>query len=226
MLRRGSKGPDVGVAQRALAKLGYYSGAIDNDFGPAMEAAVVKWEQERYTDAEVSEDELDFFRRFESQDDLPVIPRGQDELVKRFGAPWMDGSLDGSSWWKLHQEKVTVPSIFTFNASDSMYVNAYIAVVVKKTFADIAARGLAQEVKTFDGCFKLRAVRGYENTVPRKWSVHTWGMAIDINAAENGLGIEPKLSPELVSCFKRFGWQWGGDFKRKDGMHFQFAVGL
>ena len=54
-------------------------------------------------------------------------------------------------------------------------------------------------------------------------SLHSWGIAIDVNAFENGLNQIPKLSPGFVKCFTDAGFEWGGTWKRKDGMHFQLA---
>jgi hypothetical protein len=54
-------------------------------------------------------------------------------------------------------------------------------------------------------------------------SLHSWGIAIDVNAAWNGLGKEPTLTPEFVKCFTDAGFDWGGTWKRKDGMHFQLS---
>ena len=54
-------------------------------------------------------------------------------------------------------------------------------------------------------------------------SLHSWGIAIDLNAFENGLNMAPKLSPGFVKCFTDAGFEWGGNWQRKDGMHFQLA---
>jgi len=40
-LEKGDKGADVGAAQKMLKELGYYTGAIDNSFGPLMHSAVL-----------------------------------------------------------------------------------------------------------------------------------------------------------------------------------------
>jgi hypothetical protein len=55
-------------------------------------------------------------------------------------------------------------------------------------------------------------------------STHSWGMAIDLNASWNKLGAIPTLSREFVNCFKKEGFKWGGEFSRKDGMHFQIDL--
>ena len=89
------------------------------------------------------------------------------------------------------------------------------------------------ELKTWDGCYNVRPIRGYERRYQRiinegyhreaaKFlSTHAWGLAIDVNAFENGLGKKPKLSKTFVKCFTDQGFVWGGNFKRLDGMHFE-----
>lgn len=74
------------------------------------------------------------------------------------------------------------------------------------------------EIKTWDGCFNIRKSRGLKSM-----SLHSWAIAVDINAFENGLGQEPKLSPGFIACFTDAGFDWGGTWKRKDGMHFQLS---
>lgn len=83
----------------------------------------------------------------------------------------------------------------------------------------IDQRGLLYELKTFDGCYMIRNVRGYLNAP----STHSYALAIDLNAATNALGALPSLSQEFVKCFTDAGFVWGGNFKRCDAMHFQVA---
>lgn len=110
-----------------------------------------------------------------------------------------------------------------------IYCNKVLIVPLATAFKNLISTGAVKELKTWDGCYNFRAIRGYE----KKWiatgdvkylSVHSWGCAIDVNAFENGLGVTPKLSPVFVQCFTDAGFTWGGDFKRKDGMHFQLAA--
>jgi len=77
-------------------------------------------------------------------------------------------------------------------------------------------RGLLCELESFDGCFCIRDVRA----LPGQRSLHSYGIAIDVNASENKLGEQPSLSADFVACFTDAGFTWGGNFHRKDGMHF------
>ena len=45
VLKKGSKGSDVTKLQQGLKNLGYYSGAIDGDFGSKTEAAVIAFQK-------------------------------------------------------------------------------------------------------------------------------------------------------------------------------------
>lgn len=82
--------------------------------------------------------------------------------------------------------------------------------------------------------FNYRKVKGYKVLSP-----HSYGLAIDINPLQNphikGKKISPLLgkydtkapgtilkSSELVSEFRKRGWQWGGSWKSsKDYQHFE-----
>lgn len=97
-----------------------------------------------------------------------------------------------------------------------LYCNKIIIGPLMQAFSNIIDRGLIDELKTFDGCFNIRRKRGLKSL-----SLHSWGIAIDINAAWNGLGKEPTMSQRLVKCFTDCGFEWGGNWSRKDGMHFQ-----
>lgn len=99
-----------------------------------------------------------------------------------------------------------------------IYCNKQMRLPLELAFLAVIERGLSKEIKTWDGCFNIRRMRGYKS-----WSLHSWGIAIDINAAWNGLGEEPQMKKELVECFIDASFEWGGTWKRKDGMHFQLA---
>lgn len=99
-----------------------------------------------------------------------------------------------------------------------IYCNRDMVAPLTQAFTNLISRGFVSELKTWDGCFNIRKKRGLSSM-----SLHSWGIAVDVNAFENGLGREPKLSAGFVKCFTDAGFDWGGTWKRKDGMHFQLS---
>jgi hypothetical protein len=99
-----------------------------------------------------------------------------------------------------------------------IYCNKDMVDPLAKAFQALITTGHVKELKTWDGCFNIRKKRGLTSM-----SLHSWGIAVDLNAFENGLNMTPKLSPGFVKCFTDNGFDWGGTWQRKDGMHFQLA---
>jgi hypothetical protein len=97
-----------------------------------------------------------------------------------------------------------------------LYCNKRMVVPLTNAFKNIINRGLVGQLKTWDGCFNIRKKRGAGSP-----SLHSWGLAIDVNAAWNGFGKVPTMSKELVDCFTDAGFDWGGVWGKPDGMHFQ-----
>lgn len=99
-----------------------------------------------------------------------------------------------------------------------IYCNKDLISPISFAFRNLINRDFVKELKTWDGCFNIRKKRG-----SKSMSLHSWGIAVDLNAFENGLNQMPKLSPGFVKCFTDAGFDWGGYWQRKDGMHFQLA---
>lgn len=100
-----------------------------------------------------------------------------------------------------------------------IYANWIMEAPLRRAFRFLLERGLAGELRTYDGCFNIRLMKGGSG-----YSVHSWGLAVDFNAASNGFGQAPTLSPEFVKCFAESGFEWGGLWtpnRYRDGMHFQ-----
>ena len=85
-------------------------------------------------------------------------------------------------------------------------------------FTRLITRGFYTEMTTFNGCICIRNKKGGST-----WSLHSWGIAIDFNAATNDFGDTPTLSPGFVKCFTDSGFHWGGLWATPDGMHFQLS---
>jgi hypothetical protein len=101
---------------------------------------------------------------------------------------------------------------------NKIYCNKVMIVPLEKALRNLMAAGLTKEVKTWDGCFNIRKKRGGTTM-----SLHSWAIAVDINAAWNQFGKKPTLSSEFVKCFTDAGFEWGGYWKKADGMHFELA---
>lgn len=98
---------------------------------------------------------------------------------------------------------------------------------LKAVFDDIARQvghdwsKLPDGAVKFSGSYNFRPVRGSS-----RLSCHAFGAAIDMDAEENPMNSRGDLGTMddiVISAFKRQGWYWGGDFTRKDPMHFQAA---
>lgn len=131
------------------------------------------------------------------------------QALKKYGAPEKEG---GMVVWDVPNELEIgfIPK--------KIYCNRDMVKPLERAFRNLIERGYVDELKTWDGCFNIRKKRGLVSL-----SLHSWGLAIDVNAAWNGLGKEPTLSAGFVKCFTDAGFHWGGTWKRKDGMHFQLA---
>jgi hypothetical protein len=133
------------------------------------------------------------------------------ECFKKWGDPTIPvNEMKYMTVWDIppHLEIGVIPK--------RLYCNKQMIHPLINAFTNLIDRKLINELKTWDGCFNVRNKRGLKSM-----SLHSWGIAIDVNAAWNGLGKEPTMSSEFVKCFTDAGFEWGGTWKRKDGMHFQ-----
>jgi hypothetical protein len=133
-----------------------------------------------------------------------------DDCLYRYGRPESEKAM---IYWDVPKglEIGVIPK--------KLYCNKELVTPLTLAFTNLILRGFVHEMKTFDGCFNIRRTR---NGVSQ--SLHSWGVAIDVNAAWNRMGHTPSLSAGFVQCFKDAGFDWGGDWKTPDGMHFQLAT--
>ncbi len=75
-------------------------------------------------------------------------------------------------------------------------------------------------ILTYDGLYNPRSMRGGS-----AWSMHSWAIAIDLNAERNGnlvsWPVASTMPFEVMECFAREGWTAAGAFWGRDAMHFQ-----
>jgi hypothetical protein len=99
-----------------------------------------------------------------------------------------------------------------------IYCNRDLVQPLSKAFQQLISSGHVNELKTWDGCFNIRKKRGGSTM-----SLHSWAIAVDVNAYANCFGCKPKLTAKFVKCFTDAGFDWGGTWTKPDGMHFQLA---
>lgn len=111
---------------------------------------------------------------------------------------------------------VKFSALGTIGFPKKIFINKDFKPVLKKALENLIDRGFSKELKTWDGVFIIRTKRALNSL-----SLHSWAIAVDVNASENQLNQIPKLSSGFVKCFIDAGCYWGGNFKRTDGMHFE-----
>jgi len=146
------------------------------------------------------------------------------ELIKRFGDPTRETLM----WERHNMVSWSIPKTILNNISclpNKLYINKRFIASVENWFNDLIQNDVYLEIKTFDGCFNIRKKRA-----SRSLSIHSFGMAIDLNAAHNPFnhtrdqciykGLKPftskfiEVSRKHVDC--------GADWKNPpDLMHFQ-----
>ena len=145
------------------------------------------------------------------------------QALKKYGDPNL--TTTQSKWFELWQvEKefldafnhVKFSALGTIGFPKKIFINKDFKPTLKQALQNLIDRKLTKELKTWDGVFIIRTKRALTSL-----SLHSWAIAVDVNQAENQLNMTPKLSAEFVKCFTDAGCEWGGTWKRKDGMHFQ-----
>lgn len=110
-----------------------------------------------------------------------------------------------------------------------IYINKVAAPKLIAAYREVMRSGLQSEIRTYDGCFVVRTQRG-----SKAISKHSYGIAIDMNAAWNPLiKVTPEnrdvmrkryvqWSEKFLDCWRKTGWECGADWQtRLDGMHFE-----
>jgi hypothetical protein len=81
-------------------------------------------------------------------------------------------------------------------------------------------RALQGKIYHYDGCYVPRFIA---KDPSKGLSFHTFGTAIDLNAAANQRGTVGQMDRGVVAIFKKWGFAWGGDWHYTDPMHFELA---
>jgi D-alanyl-D-alanine carboxypeptidase len=141
------------------------------------------------------------------------------EAVGTFSYRWFD---DGSvapdpAWVAANIRTETVPILGSVTGHKVLFPQ------LRGALREIVARGLADEInpEEYGGCYVPRFIgRDPGNGL----SLHTWGIAVDLNVPGNLRGVPGEIDRDVVAIFKRWGFAWGGDWAWTDPMHFELAA--
>ena len=142
---------------------------------------------------------------------VPDAPRGIRAIRATFGEP-------GSSIIR------TLAPVTYSGESAWIWCHRLVEPAIQRAFHAIRRDGLSSCIKSFDGCYVLRRKR----TTSASWSTHAWGIAFDVNAADNPMTSKTamRISDEqrlLAPHFEAEGFHWGASFG--DPMHWQYCRG-
>ncbi|MDO7847648.1 M15 family metallopeptidase [Hymenobacter sp. M29] len=108
---------------------------------------------------------------------------------------------------------------YQHQAVRKQWVNKDLITPLEAVFKELLETGLWKELKTFDGLWNIRNKRGLNEL-----SIHSWAIALDLNALTNPLGGKVTFSQAFLNVWRKHGFVCGADFGagRSDGMHYQF----
>lgn len=136
-------------------------------------------------------------------------------ILAKYGEPGVIYQSKFCEVWKIADD-------FSWFPASKIFINSDFKKKLFSAFFNLEKTGCSKEIKTFDGCYNDRTVRGRNST-----SLHAWAMAIDLNASLEKLGqVNTGWSGQFVAIMKAAGIYWGGDWiSRKDPMHFALFNG-
>ena len=146
----------------------------------------------------------------------------QSQIISKYGLPTEEYRNKYCEMWEVSKDFPWTKNILVGGKPwNRVFINKELKAKLSQCFTNLERCGLHIEIKTFDGCYVLRNVRGRK--VP---SLHSWAMAIDFNSETEKLGQEyTNWSGRFVAIMKASGLYWGGDWRRKDPMHFALYNG-
>lgn len=160
-----------------------------------------------------------------------TTPNGYDQLIAEFGDPTPMITEDGrvSPKWEYDNmgfAQLPLPVFLSWDNTklvSKIYCHRKMIPIFQDVFTKIHTAGLWVHVTNYGGCYNWRMKR-----TAQKLSTHCWGISIDLNPQENGLGTYGNQNQEVIDIFEDAGFIWGGRWKPKascDPMHFQYCNG-
>ena len=187
---------------------GCYSGAIDGIAGPKTRAG-----RDKYAALACSVDTT-------PPEGLTPLPSSY--WLQKLGDPRSRATQGNLT--TIQCKSLVGVSVGNMKSAGGCLINKCCAEAMAAVMADIEAAGLSEKIIAYDGTYSIRCISG-----SAVYSLHSWAIAIDLNADWNSRGSKPAPRGskgslvELVPIFHKHGFYWGGNFTTQDGMHFEYA---
>lgn len=156
-----------------------------------------------------------------------TYPHGYPAIIAAYGNPiayvnehraWEDAALAS--------RPLTHPLPYAYGSATITRITAHHLVV--DAFVELLAKavetGCDIQRLAYGGCYSWRAKR-----MSTQLSLHTWGVAIDLDPAHNIMGKphDPVdgLPMPVIELAERMGMTWGGIWTVPDSMHIECASG-
>ncbi|MGH7317775.1 MAG: M15 family metallopeptidase, partial [Candidatus Rokuibacteriota bacterium] len=139
------------------------------------------------------------------------------ETFGEFAAsPNPDGTLTiDPAWSRRNIRAASVPILGRVTCHRTLFPQ------LQSALRNIKGLGLAYRVdpNSYGGCYGPRFI---DRDPTGRISHHAWGIGVDLNVDENRVGARPAQDHRVVEEMMRWGFTWGGDWLRPDGMHFEW----
>jgi hypothetical protein len=180
-------------------------------------------------------------------DDLGLIGRKDTRVSRSWDPPNPDSTLStaetkvtlGEIWYRFNsngsisthpdwQAANLPPGRELLNSQIRIRARCHLTIVddLKAALAEVAGAGLGGAINVANansagGCYNPRfsRVNGEIGFLSR----HSYGQAIDTNTVSDCGGCIPQMNCSVVRIFRKHGFAWGGNFRRPDGMHFEWV---
>lgn len=118
--------------------------------------------------------------------------------------------IPSAEWVRTHISTQVVPILGAVTCNNALFPQ------LKAALAEVQERGLGSTIHVYSGCYNPRFIAGTHSI-----SNHAFGLAIDIDAPQNGRGTAGQINRGVVQIFQKWGFTWGGDWHYTDPMHFE-----
>ncbi len=140
---------------------------------------------------------------------------GESPKYEEMPNGWIE--IFDASWESKYFQKVEIEGLYR-----PVYCNKLIIPALKTAMHAIVRNATFLHEYEYIEVFQCFAPRHIRNNPHLPLSLHTFGIAFDINPEENKVkSLKPSIPMGIVDIFESVGFEWGGRWKLKDYMHFQ-----